>query len=329
MQPLLKTLKLTVAVAAVLGLARAAAAQELGEADCSTLGGQAAAMCRDALQSNAASSTFLRLGELLRERRNLELAVKVYSRGVRLHPNNSELRAKLTVARSGLEEQQWMQQRQQEAGEELDAKTKAEVYKCKNLAKSAPGIALPACEAALAAMPQDPQLLEAKGDALLKQGQPAEAYQVFAAAAKQASTPALNDKLSALAQYKPKPEPEPEKVAKTEPSPEPEPEKTAKAEPSPEPEPEKVAKAEPPPEPGASQSAEAADSETTDAASEPSNDETSQTDAPEASDQQPEQDSEENRRAVLVSAANDPGKPLKERLEARNMLMSMRQQPDN
>lgn len=286
-------------VLGVFGVMRGATAQALEESDCSTLNGEAATSCREALQASASPNVFLRLGELLLQDRNFFLAVKVYRRGVRLHRDNSELRAKLTVAESGLDEAQWIELRRQESSGQNNAASKADIFKCTRLAESAPQTALQGCEAALAAVPNDPELLEAKGDALRKTGNDAEAYRAYDAAAKQAPSPALEEKLAALAAYKPKPAPTP--VVKAEPDPA----ETETAE-AREEQPVQTARAAP----------EAAPES-----------ETASTDSSQQRREVAEQDGEDQ--AALIRTINDRSKSLNERLKARNTLMSMARQADD
>lgn len=290
-------------VLGVFGVMHGATAQALEESDCSTLSGEAAASCREALPAGAGPNVFLRLGDLLLQDRNFFLAVKVYRRGVRLHPEDSELRAKLTVAESGLDEAQWIELRRQESAALDDAATKADIFKCTRLAESAPQTALQGCEAALAAVPDDPELLEAKGDALRRTGNNTEAYRAYDAASRQAPSPALEEKLAALAEYKPEPAPTP--VVE----PEPDPAETETAE-APEEQPVQTARAAP----------EAAPES-----------ETASTDSSQERREAAEQDREKQAvdKAALIRTITDRGVPLNERLKARNMLMSMARQTDD
>lgn len=289
---LMKAPILLAVVLGIFGVMRGAMAQALEESDCSTLTGEAATSCRAALESGASPNDFLRLGELLLADRNFFLAVKVYRRGVRLYRDNTELRAKLTVAESGLDEAQWIELRRQEASED-DSAVKADIFKCTRFAESAPQVALQGCEAALTAVPDDPELLEAKGDALRNTGSEAEAYLAYDAAAKQASSPALDEKLAALAQYKPQPAPTPV--------------------------------AEPEPDPAETESVAAREEEPVQTAAATPESETASADSPQESRDGEARASEQD---ALIRTVNDRSKPLDERLKARNTLMSMARQAD-
>lgn len=194
-------------VAGLFGLSSVAIAQQLERGDCSELNGELAAACREALTQNAAPQVFLSLGKRLMESRNVSLAVKVYKRGMQMYPDNDELEAQWTVADSSQRELKWIEEQKNNSNERDEASVKAEVFKCTRLARSAPQTALDACETALAVMPKDPRLFEAKGDALEKMDSHAEAYLAYAAAAKLKTSTGLTEKLAALAEYKPRPKP--------------------------------------------------------------------------------------------------------------------------
>jgi tetratricopeptide (TPR) repeat protein len=280
-----KVLKRAVLPLAVVmsSLGAVPAMAQLEQSDCATLDGEAASACRDALEDNAGPGVFLRLGELLLKERDFFRAVKVYRRGVRLHQDNTELQAKLTVAESGLDEAQWIELRRQEAAARAEENVRVEIFKCTRLAQSAPNTALPACETAIAAIPDDPALLEAKGDALRATGMEAEAYLAYDAAARRASSPALEGKLAELAQYRPKPAPTPVAEANS----------------------------------GAPDTDENGTVQTAAATTMPV-----ESDDPSNGLNGVEEQNRDDR-AALIDTMNDPSKSLGERLEARNTLMSM------
>ena len=94
--------------------------------------------------------------------------------GKALHGSNEEFQARLRTARSNVSEQQYIEGlgRAEEA-----AKAQRSMLRCAQLSD------LTACDEALKGRPNDPQILAAKGDALLKASRPAEAAVAYRRAA--------------------------------------------------------------------------------------------------------------------------------------------------
>ena len=98
----------------------------------------------------------------------------VLEEGEALHGRNEEFQARLRTARSNVSEQQYIEGlgRAEEA-----AKAQRNLLRCAQLSD------LAACDEALKERPNDPQILAAKGDALLKASRPAEAAVAYRRAA--------------------------------------------------------------------------------------------------------------------------------------------------
>ena len=94
--------------------------------------------------------------------------------GKALHGSNEEFQARLRTARSNVSEQHYIEGlgRAEEA-----AKAQRSLLRCAQLSD------LTACDEALKGRPNDPQILAAKGDALMKAGRPAEAAVAYRRAA--------------------------------------------------------------------------------------------------------------------------------------------------
>lgn len=111
-------------------------------------------------------------------------AVEVLRQGLRRYPGDQEIKHRLVLAESYLEEQQWIEKRRgerrgstQHAVEgRLDTRTRLHRIRCTKLKGRA---ALEACDTALRARPDDPLLHRQRGDALLDVNQIADAILAY------------------------------------------------------------------------------------------------------------------------------------------------------
>jgi tetratricopeptide (TPR) repeat protein len=112
----------------------------------------------------------LALSSALRDEGCYEAAVHVLEEGEAMHGRDEEFQARLRTARSNVSEQHYIEGlgRAEEA-----ARAQRNLLRCAQLSD------LAACEEALKGRPNDPQILAAQGDALLKAGRPAEAAAAY------------------------------------------------------------------------------------------------------------------------------------------------------
>ena len=136
----------------------------------------------------------LALSAALRDQGCYAAAVQVLEEGEALHGRNEEFQARLRTARSNVSEQQYIEGlgRAEEA-----AKAQRNLLRCAQLSD------LTACDEALKGRPNDPQILAAQGDALLKAGRPAEAAVAYRrASAIEPANAALAARISAAEQQR-------------------------------------------------------------------------------------------------------------------------------
>jgi predicted Zn-dependent protease len=112
----------------------------------------------------------LQLADLLVDQGCYQEAVSLLEAGVQEHPHSNELTAKLRNIRSLVTEQTYIENLTQAAE---GAKLQRNQLRCTRLAD------VTACEDALKSKPDDPQLLLAKGDALVQANRPAEAVTAY------------------------------------------------------------------------------------------------------------------------------------------------------
>jgi tetratricopeptide (TPR) repeat protein len=167
-----------IAVAAVLSvapIADAVATDPPAEASCPKGEAPPVRAARAALDREPdALEPRLALSAALRNQGCYAAAVQVLEEGEGLHGGNEEFQARLRTARSNVSEQQYIEGlgRAEEA-----AKAQRNLLRCAQL------FDLTACDEALKERPNDPQILAAQGDALLKAGRPAEAAAAYRRAA--------------------------------------------------------------------------------------------------------------------------------------------------
>lgn len=112
----------------------------------------------------------LRLADKLVESNCYDAAVHVLEEGQPLHPGNAALQAKLRTTRSLVSEEGYFAGLEQA---EVAARVSRNLLRCSRLGD------LTACDEALKLKPDDPDVLLAKGEALLKAGKPADALQTY------------------------------------------------------------------------------------------------------------------------------------------------------
>ncbi|MGH8242628.1 MAG: hypothetical protein ACRETY_04685, partial [Steroidobacteraceae bacterium] len=166
------------ALASVLIVAVAAdtlAADAQAEASCPQADAPPVRAARDALEREPeALEPRLALSAALRDAGCYAAAVQMLEEGEGLHGGNAEFQARLRTARSNVTEQQYIEGlgRAEEA-----AKAQRNLLRCAQLSD------LEACDDALKERPNDPKILAAQGDALMKAGRPAEAAVAYRRAA--------------------------------------------------------------------------------------------------------------------------------------------------
>jgi tetratricopeptide (TPR) repeat protein len=112
----------------------------------------------------------LALSAALRDQGCYAAAVHVLEEGEEWHGRNEEFQARLRTARSNVSEQQYIEGL---GRAEESAKVQRNLLRCAQLAD------LAACDEVLKSRPNDPEILAAQGDALLKAGRPAEAAAAY------------------------------------------------------------------------------------------------------------------------------------------------------
>ena len=136
----------------------------------------------------------LALAAALRDQGCYAAAVQVLEEGAGLHAANEEFQARLRTARSNVTEQQYIEGLGQA---EEAAKAQRNLLRCAQLSD------LAACDDALKERPNDPQILAAQGDALLKANRSAEAAVAYRrASAIEPANRALTAKISAAEQQR-------------------------------------------------------------------------------------------------------------------------------
>jgi tetratricopeptide (TPR) repeat protein len=130
----------------------------------------------------------VKLADALIEATCYEEAVHALEDGQALHPRSAELQAKLRNARSLASEQSYFDGKDQA---EQAARQSRNLLRCTRLAD------LAACDEALKVKPNDAQIVIARGDALLKAAQPAQALLSYRRARQLAPEAALATKLAA------------------------------------------------------------------------------------------------------------------------------------
>ena len=162
------------ALAAILFVASAAdsaAADAPAEAACLQGSSPSVSAARVALDREpAALEPRLALSAALRDQGCYAASVHVLEEGEEWHSRNEEFQARLRTARSNVNEQQYIEGL---GRAEESAKAQRNLLRCAQLAD------LAACDEVLKGRPDDPQILAAKGDALLKAGRPAEAATAY------------------------------------------------------------------------------------------------------------------------------------------------------
>jgi tetratricopeptide (TPR) repeat protein len=163
------------AVLVVASIAESFAAEAPAEPSCPKSEAPSIGAARAALDREPeALEPRLALAAALRDQGCYAAAVHVLEEGEALHGRNEEYQARLRTARSNVSEQQYIEGlgRAEEA-----AKAQRNLLRCTQLSD------LTACDEALKERPNDPQILAAQGDALMKAGRPAEAAVVYRRAA--------------------------------------------------------------------------------------------------------------------------------------------------
>jgi tetratricopeptide (TPR) repeat protein len=124
-------------------------------------------------------------------------ALQVLQSGRELHPESKQLETRLRVARSLVGEETYFENLDRA---NADAKLKRDMFRCTTLADAE------ACGNALQAKPEDPALLVALGDALVRAKRPAEAVDRYRRAAALApDLPDIAQKISAAEAQSPPP----------------------------------------------------------------------------------------------------------------------------
>jgi tetratricopeptide (TPR) repeat protein len=130
---------------------------------------------RESLQRTPkALKSRLALADVLIEAGCYEEAVHVLEDGAEIHPGNAELNARMRTASSLIKERQFFAGLDQA---ELEAKLARHVLRCTRLGD------VSACDEALALKADNPEVLLAKGEALLKAGKPLQALETYKRAA--------------------------------------------------------------------------------------------------------------------------------------------------
>jgi tetratricopeptide (TPR) repeat protein len=137
-------------------------------ADCDGVGG--IATCRQQLARDPGNIDLrFALADAFNRLKRHKEAVAVLQQGLAFKPGDEELRHRLSLAKSLLEEQEWIQKKHSALQpsarvEQQDTETKLNIIRCKSL-KGGP--ALKACDAGLKRLPDNVTLLIGKADALL------------------------------------------------------------------------------------------------------------------------------------------------------------------
>jgi tetratricopeptide (TPR) repeat protein len=162
------------ALAAILFVAPStgsAAADVVAEPSCLQGNSPSVSAARVALDREpAALEPRLALSAALRDQGCYVAAVHVLEEGEEWHGRNEEFQARLRTARSNVSEQQYIEGL---GRAEESARAQRNVLRCAQLAD------LAACDEVLKVRPNDPEILAAQGDALLKAGRPAEAAAAY------------------------------------------------------------------------------------------------------------------------------------------------------
>jgi tetratricopeptide (TPR) repeat protein len=156
-------------------------------ATCAESSGQTAvAACQQLLDTNPTDiGARLKLADTLIALRHYQDAVHVLNQGVVIYPGSDELERRLAVARSLLEEQQWIEKQratQPTRGDKRATATRLNVIRCGTLKGER---ALAACDAGLEALPDDVALLTGRGDALFDLDRVPEAMRAYRSALSQ------------------------------------------------------------------------------------------------------------------------------------------------
>jgi tetratricopeptide (TPR) repeat protein len=166
------------------------------EAACPQANAPPVLSARDAVaREPQALNALLALSAALRDQGCYAAAVQVLEEGEELHGRNEEFQARLRTARSNVSEQQYIEGlgRAEEA-----AKAQRNLLRCAQLSD------LAACDEALKRRPNDPEILAAQGDALLKAGRPAEAAAAYRRASAIEPGSALASRIAAADQQRAK-----------------------------------------------------------------------------------------------------------------------------
>lgn len=159
-----------------------------GAASCGKSHGEAAvAACRQALDRNPKDTeSRIRLADALSGLKRYQEAVEVLKQGLMIYPGDETIKRKLALARSHLEEQEWIEKKRAERdnGQNASSATATRLHsiRCGTLNGER---ALSACEAGLKAKPDDVALLTGKADALLDLKRLPEAIGTYQQALKQ------------------------------------------------------------------------------------------------------------------------------------------------
>jgi len=141
--------------------------------------------CRKAIEEHGAwRNLYIELGETLDQLKRFKGAVAAYEQALKHFPGDKQLSGKLAIAKSNLDEQEWLQQRNSKPQSSSrptpksasSVKTKLDQIRCKRLSGVS---AVNACNAVLKVVPDDLAILQSKGAALLKLGRLSEAKKTY------------------------------------------------------------------------------------------------------------------------------------------------------
>ena len=159
--------RLTSSVCLMLALQFVTLSDSVEASNCLSASGETAVkLCKSELARSPGNlNAIMAMSEALISLRKYADAVKILKDGLARNPRNSDIKRKLALAQSYVEEKSFIERRRADA--KLDAMTKRNVIRCKALSGES---ALEACNEALELKHSDPALYSAKGDVLLDMG---------------------------------------------------------------------------------------------------------------------------------------------------------------
>jgi predicted Zn-dependent protease len=153
------------------GIGNSVAAAHDGTGLCQSVAPESVVAAKAALAATPESlAARIKLADALIEANCYDDAVHTLEAGEAIHPRNSELTAKLRTTRSLVSEQHYFEGMEQA---EVAARVSRNLLRCSKLGD------INACDDALKLKPNDPDILLAKGDALLQASKPADAELIY------------------------------------------------------------------------------------------------------------------------------------------------------